>query len=350
MNSPLSRPITIAALTPRGVDLARRLRPGLGEAVCRVPRRWVADTPGETPFDRLAQIFQEAFARRQDLVCIMAAGIVVRGIAPYLQGKDTDPGVVVVDEAGQFAVSLLSGHLGGANELARRVARLLGGTPVITTSTDVNNLPALDVLAPALGLVMENLAAVREVHMALLTGDAVRLVDPEGLLTEALGESLSHFQTEPKLAAALTKPGPGVYVGYQERPWPPGWLRLRPRCLVAGMGCHRGVPVAEILDFIRRTFQQKGLSLLSLRTLATIEARKDEPGLRDAARKLGADLVWFTADALRDLPTPNPSRIAARHLGVASVSEAAALKDAGGPLIVPKCKATNATLAVALAA
>ena len=82
-----------------------------------------------------------------NLVCVMAAGIVVRGIAPYLKGKDTDPAVVVVDEAGQFAISLLSGHLGGANELARRVAKVLGGTPVITTATDVHGLPALDVLA-----------------------------------------------------------------------------------------------------------------------------------------------------------------------------------------------------------
>ena len=80
-------------------------------------------------FHRLAEVFREAFAQGDNLVCVMAAGIVVRGIAPYLKGKDTDPAVVVVDEAGQFAVSLLSGHLGGANDLARRVAQAPGGHP-----------------------------------------------------------------------------------------------------------------------------------------------------------------------------------------------------------------------------
>ena len=138
-----ARPIKILALTPRarpwpGGSLGSS--PGL-RPVCHRPR------PGSRaiqPFSRLSEVFREAFAQGENLVCIMAAGIVVRGIAPYLQGKDTDPAVVVVDEAGRFAVSLLSGHLGGANELARRVAKLLGGTPVITTATDVQGLPALD--------------------------------------------------------------------------------------------------------------------------------------------------------------------------------------------------------------
>ena len=135
---------------------------------------------GEATFSRPADAFREAFAKGHNLVCIMAAGIVVRSIAPSLKGKDTDPAVVVVDEAGRFAVSLLSGHLGGANELARRVATVLGGTAVITTATDVHGLPALDLLAVAEGLTIENLAGVRLIHMALLEGRTVRLVDSQG--------------------------------------------------------------------------------------------------------------------------------------------------------------------------
>ena len=131
-----TRPIKILALTPKGAALARRLSLGLPGASPWLPPAQAGE-PGDLPFSRLAQAFREAFEQGDNLVCVMAAGIVVRGIAPYLQGKDTDPAVVVVDEAGQFAVSLLSGHLGGANDLARRVAKLLGGTPVITTATDV---------------------------------------------------------------------------------------------------------------------------------------------------------------------------------------------------------------------
>jgi cobalt-precorrin 5A hydrolase len=277
----------------------------------------------------------------------MAAGIVVRGVAPFLQGKDSDPGVVVVDEAGQFAVSLLSGHLGGANDLARQVAQCLGGTPVITTASDVQGLPALDLVAAQSGLRIENLPEVRQVQMALLSGQPVRLVDPQGYLADLLAAHLGLFLPESDLDSALTKAGPTVYVGFRERNWPSEWLILRPRNLVAGVGCHKGTPAEEIVEFIRAMFLENRLSLLSLKALATIERKKEEPGLQEAARSLGVDFLWFTARELETIRVPHPSPQVARHLGVESVSEAAALRAGGVELIVPKQKAPNATLAVA---
>ena len=332
-----TRPIKILALTSKGAALARRLSLGLPGASSWLPQAQAGE-PGDLIFPELAQAFREAFEQGDNLVCVMAAGIVVRGIAPYLKGKDTDPAVVVVDEAGQFAVSLLSGHLGGANELARRVAKVLGGTPVITTATDVHGLPALDVLAVEHGLTIDNLAGVRPIHMALLEGRPVRLVDPEGVLSGELSAYPELFSLEPDLDRALTGPGPTVYVGFRERDWPPEWLRLRPRNLVAGMGCHKGTPAEELVEFIKQTFKQEGLSLLSLKALATIEAKKEEPGLRMAARSLGVEFLWFTATELKDIPVPNPSPRVARHMQVASVSEAAALKAGGAELIVTKQK------------
>jgi cobalt-precorrin 5A hydrolase len=295
---------------------------------------------------RLTDTFREAFVHRDNLVCIMAAGIVVRGLAPYLKSKATDPAVVVVDEAGRFAVSLLSGHLGGANDLARRVAQVLGGVPVITTATDVQGLPAPDLLAVEHGLAIENLPEVRVISMAWLAGRPVRLVDPQGFFNGLVAAYPELLAPEPDLDRALAGSGPTVYVGFRERTWPPEWLRLRPRCLVAGLGCHRGTPAEELVEFIKKTFEQEGLSLLSLKALATIEAKKDEPGLRLAARNLGVEFLWFTATELQDIKAPNPSPRVARHMGVASVSEAAALKAGGVELIVPKRKTANATLAV----
>jgi cobalt-precorrin 5A hydrolase len=341
-----ARPIKVLALTPQGAALARRLCQGLEGAHCWLPAAQAGE-PGDLGFSRLAAVFRKAFEQGENLVCVMAAGIVVRSIAPYLQGKDIDPAVVVVDEAGRFAVSLLSGHVGGANELARRVAQVLGGAPVITTATDVQGLPALDVLAAEHGLTIENLAGVRPIHMALLEGRAVRLVDPQGFLDDLASAYPELFTPEPDLDRALTGSGPTVYVGFRERDWPPGWLKLRPRNLVAGMGCHQGTPAEELVDFIKQTFQQAGLSLLSLKSLASIEAKKAEPGLRMAARSLGVEFLWFTVKELEDIPVPNPSPRVARHMQVASVSEAAALKAGGVELIVPKQKSPNATLAVA---
>ena len=274
-------------------------------AELRLPQAQAGE-PGDQALSRLSGEFRTAFERGEDLVCIMAAGIVVRSIAPYLQGKDTDPAVVVVDEAGQFAVSLLSGHLGGANALARRVAKLLGGAPVITTATDVQGLPALDLLAVAHGLIIENLAGVRPIHMALLDGRPVRLVDPEGCLSGELSAYPGLFSLEPDLDQALAGSGPTVYVGFQERPWPPEWLRLRPRNLVAGMGCHKGTPTGELIEFIQQTFKQAGLSLLSLKALATIEAKKDEPGLRMAARSLGSRILMVYRSGVKRHPGAEP--------------------------------------------
>jgi cobalt-precorrin 5A hydrolase len=343
---PASRPIKILALTPKGAVLARRLCRSLPGAQCWLSQAQAGE-PGDLVFVSLAQALKEAFARGENLVCLMAVGIVVRSIAPFLKSKAYDPGVVVVDEAGQFAISLLSGHLGGANDLAREVARILGGTPVITTATDVQGLPALDLLAVEYGLTIENLPEVRVISMALLEGRPVRVVDPHDCLAETVSAYPELFIPLPDLDRALGVPGPAVYVGFRERPWPADWLRLRPRNLVAGMGCHKGTPEKELMDFIEYTFQQEGLSLLSLKALATIEAKKEEPGLRMAARSLGVEFLWFTAQELEAMPAPNPSPRVARHMGVVSVSEAAALKAGGVELIVPKRKAANATLAVA---
>jgi cobalt-precorrin 5A hydrolase len=342
----VTRPIRVLALTPKGAALARRLGRELPGAAPWLPEA-LAGEPGDRTFARLGEVFRSAFEKGENLICIMAAGIVVRGLAPYLQGKDQDPAVVVVDEAGQFAISLLSGHLGGANALARLVAQVLGGTPIITTATDVHGLPALDLLVVEHKLTIENLAGVRVIHMALLAGRPVRLVDPQGFLSGPVADYPEQFTSEPDLDRALKSPGPTVYVGFRERDWPPEWLRLRPRNLVTGMGCHKGTPGEELIDFIKETFQQAGLSLLSLKALATIEAKKEEAGLRMAARSLGVEFLWFTKTELQDIPVPTPSPRVARHMGLASVSEAAALKAGGVELIVPKRKAANATLAVA---
>jgi cobalt-precorrin 5A hydrolase len=227
------------------------------------------------------------------------------------------------------------------------VAKVLGGAAVITTATDVQGLPALDVLAVAHGLTIENLGGVRPIHMALLRGRPVRLVDPEGFLSGELSAYPELFRLEPDLDRALAGSGPTVYVGFRERDWPPEWLRLRPRSLVAGMGCHKGTPAEELIEFIKQTFQQAGLSIRSLKALATIEAKKDDPGLQMSARSLGVEFLWFTATELEHIPVPNPSSSVARHMKVASVSEAAALKAGGVELIVTKQKSPNATLAVA---
>jgi len=340
--------VGIVALTPQGAALGRRLHESMPGAELWLPEAFGPEYPEARAFRSLKDVFAGAFRNACPLICIMAAGIVVRHVAPLLRGKDRDPAVVVMDEAGRFAISLLSGHLGGANDLARSLAALLGATPVITTATDVQGLPALDALAARLGWGLENLPAVKDIHLALLKGQKVRLVDPGGCLGRELPGQEDYFQSQPESPETLARPGPAVYVGCREYPWPPGWLRLRPRNLAAGVGCNKGTPAAEILALMTDVFARFRLSLRSLHCLATIAAKKSEPGLVAAAQHLGVTLVWYTAEELQEVPVPNPSAMVQRHMGVASVCEAAALKAAGGKtLLIPKQKTPNVTLAVA---
>jgi cobalt-precorrin 5A hydrolase len=173
-------------------------------------------------------------------------------------------------------------------------------------------------------------------------------VDPESRLQSELSDYQGLFELLPETTEAFQKPGPAVYVGCRDYQWPEGWLRLRPKILMAGMGCNKGTPVEEVLELVERTFGRCKLSLLSLHTLATVDAKKAEPGLLAAAQRLGVNFTWYTKEELQQIQVPNPSAMVQRHMGVASVCEAAALKAAGSTmLLVPKQKTTNVTLAVA---
>ncbi len=340
------KPVWVAALTPGGAETARRIVSVLPGSRILLPARLAGEEEGSFP--RFSQLAGEAFTRRTDLICVMAAGIVVRGIAPFLKDKASDPAVVVVDEKGRFAVSLLSGHQGGANNLAHRVARLIGAVPVITTATDVRGLPAFDSVAAERGWKLENATAVRDVHMALLEGRKIALVDPCGRLSPEEAGEPSGLVERFDLESVRAFEGPTVYVGVEANPGAANWLMLRPKELAAGVGCNRGTSAGEILDLIRDTFREEALSPHCLAHLASIDAKRDEPGLLEAARSLGVECLWYPREILSTRKTPNPSEVVRKHMGVKSVCEAAAMLAAGTDLLlVSKRKTRNVTLAVA---
>ncbi len=341
-------PIQIIALTPAGAALGERLCQHLPGAQLHLPTKLQCHSRQGQGFASLGAVLALAFQQRLPVVAIMATGIVVRHLAPLLQGKDVDPAVVVMDERGRFAISLVSGHLGGANALAARVAAVVGATPVITTASDVQGLPALDTLATGLDLFIENLPQIKVIQMAWLTGEKVRLVDPQGYLSPVLTGWPDLISLEPEEPQSLRQPGPAVYVGCREYSWPADWLRLRPKNLVAGVGCNKGTPVGEILALLEQTLSRQRLSRHCLSSLATITLKQDEAGLIAAARRLGVPLQCFPPEELALIEVPNPSPVVQRHMGVASVCEAAALRAAGSNiLLVPKQKTANVTLAIA---
>ncbi|MFF4271355.1 precorrin-3B C(17)-methyltransferase [Streptomyces sp. NPDC001536] len=259
-----------------------------------------------------------AFAECEQLVCFLATGAVVRLVAPLLGDKTSDPGVVCVDESGRFAVSLVGGHGGGSNELAREVGELLGAEPVVTTATDAVGLPGLDTL----GFPVEG--DVAAVSRALLDGEPVALKAESAWPLPALKVTEEGGEYTVRLTDRL--------VAAAERE-----VVLRPPSLVVGVGASKGAPVDEVLGLIESSLADAGLSVRSVAELATVDAKSEEPGIVGAAQRLGVPLVTYSAEELASVEVPNPSDAPLAAVGTPSVAEAAALLQ-GGELLVPKQK------------
>ncbi|KHK01857.1 cobalt-precorrin 5A hydrolase [Desulfovibrio sp. TomC] len=338
--------IAIYAVTEKGARLGQTLAAALPSRLHALSRLAV---PEAAPFASLADLVAGTFARFRAHIFICACGIAVRSIAPFVRDKTSDPAVVCLDDTGHFAISLLSGHLGGANDLARRVADLTGAMPVVTTATDAAGAPAIELLARDLGLGLDNPVATRRINAALAAGQPVAVFDPLGLFAVTHAKALNHFEwvAAPEQVAPDS---PLILVDWRTGPHTPTRLYLRPRVLTAGVGCRRGTPAADILSLLDHVCRERRLAPGSLAALASIEAKRDEVGLLEAARTLGLDILFFTADQLAGVSVPHPSAVVAKHMGVGSVCEAAAiLATGGGRLLAPKTRTGFSTAAIALA-
>jgi cobalt-precorrin 5A hydrolase/precorrin-3B C17-methyltransferase len=272
-----------------------------------------------------------AFAECEQLVCFLATGAAVRLVAPLLADKASDPGVVCVDEAHRYAVALLGGHGGGANDLAAAVSDILGTAPVVTTATDAMGASGLDTL----GLPVEG--AIAAVSRAMLDGEPVAMradaVWPLPALPANVGEA---GEAEIRVTDLVVPTGERTAV-------------LRPASLVVGVGGSRGVAAEEVLGLVREALEGAGLSARSVAALATVEAKADEAGIVAAAERLNVPLLTYAAGTLAGIEVPNPSAAPLAAVGTPSVAEAAALAAAGqgGELVVQKRKSAMATAAVA---
>jgi len=293
-------------------------------------RELAAAWPGRTEVYEVADV-AAAWQRCEALVFFLAAGAAVRLVAPHLADKRSDPAVVSVDEGRRFAVALAGGHVGGANELAERVAGVLGAQPVVTTATDAAGLPGLDLL----GWPVEG--AVAAVARAMLDGEPVRLEADASWPLPPLpvgAEGAYALRVTDRLVAADARSAV-----------------LRPPSLVVGVGASRGVTAEEVLSLVDAVLADAGLSAASVHHLATVDAKAGEAGIVAAAAARGWPLVTHPAAVLAAVGVPHPSAAALAAVGTPSVAEAAALVGApvGRPaeLVVAKRKSAMATVAVA---
>ncbi|HBQ27920.1 MAG TPA: hypothetical protein DD719_00560 [Desulfotomaculum sp.] len=303
----------------------------------------------------LRELVAYLFPKYKGFVFIMAAGIVVRLIAPLLRHKRYDPAVVVMDEQGRFAVSLLSGHLGGANELAVRVASAAGAQAVITTATDSSNILALDMLAKKMGMTCEPLENLKKINAALVNGEKISLFT-EVSLPEALFPENVNLIFEVKFNAPAW-PGHSSAVVFitnkiidvsslGDTPY----LFLRPKNLVAGVGCKKGIKPEEVIAALHFALARANLAPASVKVLASISLKQKEQGLLRAASQLGREVKFFTPEEIaRCTLSFSQSTFVENTIGVGGVCEPAAYLAAKKParIILPKTVYHGVTIALA---
>lgn len=341
--------IAVLAITKNGIGIGRRLAgafPGWGvfapEKLADGGRgiTWYAEPTSE----KIAALFKGYDA----LVCIFSLGAVIRLVAPHMADKKTDPAVLVIDDGAGFVISALSGHIGGANELAKMVAEELGAVPVITTAADVNKTIAVDLLGRDLGWVIDDDSAVTGVSAHMVNGE------PIGVLQEAgsrdwlsrLPKNVTVFESMDELDASQSR----ACLVISDRLASPSIKSVvyRPPSLVVGIGLHGDTAAQKILDGIAETLERYGLSPKSIARLASIKKPRDVEGLAEAAGRLSIPVEYVDRGDLARVGAPNPSETVRAFEGTASVSEAAAMRVSGGGIIVEKQKfPPDLTVAVA---
>ena len=291
------------------------------------------EEPGFLPLDKA--IYDVCFSSMDALIFVGACGIAVREIAPYVKSKKTDPAVVCIDEAGQFVIPLLSGHIGGANALAEKLAEKLDATAVVTTATDVRGKFAVDAWAARHGCAISDMGLAKAVSAAILEGDVP--LCSQFYLPVPLPEGTFAGETGPL----------GIFIGWHVRTPFARTLRLIPRVLRVGVGCRRGISAEAVVRAVQTVFAENGLDTAAIRGVCSIDLKQDEPGLLAACEKNNWPVHFYTAQQLRDVAGDfTPSDFVCSVTGVDNVCERAALLDAE-KLIVQKTARDGVTVAVA---
>jgi cobalt-precorrin 5A hydrolase len=342
--------LAVWALTREGLKKAFVIVDSLEDIDVYGPENLIERNSSFEGFQHFKTRVRKVFHDYEGHIFIMATGIVVRIIAPLLRDKVHDPAVVVLDEKAQHVISLLSGHLGGANALAHKVAHILGAAPVITTATDVNGIKAFDTAAVEKDLCIENPGSIKTLNLTLLEKRKIYLIDSMKIIS-SFYENISFIEIFEDLLSVeedIDK-SPVVYVGDQLVTPRAGFLIMRPLSLVAGIGCNRGTNFEELKEGLETVFEQFQLSMKSLRNLATIELKKDEEGLIKLAETLNIPIDYFLSKELGSVKgIENPSQIVKKYTGTGGVCEAATLLSAEAEqLLIPKQILKNMTVAVA---
>lgn len=342
--------VSVISFTERGIELSRKIKQVWNEVEIILYTKCSSYVSKQDDGDILTveSSLGEWTGKQMKEKCVLlfigSCGIAVRSIAPYVTDKLHDSPVLVLDEMGNYVIPILSGHVGGANELACILADKLQAVPVITTATDLNKKFAVDLFAKKNSLTIQEKAGIARVSSKVLAGEKIRVsIQPEYFqegdrLPEQL--CLASYPPEDEVDILITSEEQSHRAG----------IVLKPKEYVIGMGCRKGVEAERIEALIERTLDQAGISLSQVRGLASIDLKKDEQGFLTWSRKTGIPFVTYTPEQLLEVQGNfHSSDFVRQKTGVDNVCERAALKmcEEVGTLVCAKHAENGMTIAIA---
>lgn len=349
----------IVAITKHGVEISRRLHTMFANSDLYYMSKFEKGDEEQKHIQLFSgsvrMLLPTLFKQYKGIIMIISLGAVVRMIAPILQDKKTDPAVVVIDDRGENVISVLSGHLGGANELTREVAATLDVRAIITTASDVQKTIPVDLFGSRFGWVWDSAEKLTPVSASVVNEEPVAIVQESGernwwMHDTPIPESIISY---PSIVEAIeAKPKAALIVTHrllteEEEVILENGIVFRPKTVVIGMGCNRGTSAEEIEQVIVDTLAELHISIKSVKALCTIDLKKDEAGLLEVVEKYGWEFVYYPPVELNTVTIEAPSDTVFKYTGAYGVSEPAVRLYSGAEqLELVKKKSGNVTISV----
>ncbi|MBF7097176.1 cobalt-precorrin 5A hydrolase [Alkalibacter mobilis] len=332
----INRRIAVVSLTRQGAELAFKVSNVLEDLDVDVYYQKKFKFSSGIAFENFRNLIQNIFSEYSAIIFIMSTGIVVRSIASLIDSKDRDPAILVMDEKGTNIISLLSGHIGGANDMARLLANKINANPIITTASDVSNKPCVDTIAIRNDLIIDDLTCAKVITAMFVNGLGIKVVDEWNILfDENFPET---YEAEGYLVVSnlknldLDKP----------------YAKLIPKNLVLGMGCRKGVEFENIKEAIESVFDSNNLDIRALKMISTVSVKSNEKGIIGASEYYGVPLKIYEIEELEKTELKfTQSQFVKNTIGTGAVAEPCGfLGSQGGEMLVQKTIIDNITLSI----
>ena len=345
--------IAVLAITKNGIEMSLGLKEHFSDFEIFAPIKFSDNNEkiqwyDESTSDKIVKLFKN----NDGLICLFSLGAVIRLLSSHIKDKKTDPAVIVIDDNANFVISVLSGHLGGANELSNEIADKIGATPVITTAADVNKTIAVDLVGREFGWRIEDESNVTRISAFMVNKEKIGIFQNIGKKEwwkGKLPENITFFSNIEDLKNSDCK---GYLLITNDQINDEDVIKnsviYRVPSLVIGIGLHWDTPKETILNGVNETLEKFGLNQNEIARFVSIKKDKDVVGLIELSEEMNVPLEYIDREELATITTPNPSNTVQAFEGTASVSEAAAMKSSNGELIVEKQKfPPNLTVAIA---